>query len=188
MWGDLVDVTKLDRDLLRAQRKQLGLSQKATAKLMYDFTVLRGNGATEHIALTGGGMGWMTESACLRAVQELEGGRRQLKEGHYVYVLLAVLRLQPAEAGVPPHPPITTLDPQTVAAVQALPRGVRGTMFNMHGEALVYALDDVVYHSDNWSGSAVHAGEAHDLVLDEAEKAFVRAMWQAGEWNRRRGG
>lgn len=187
MWGDLVDVSNIDGDALRRRRREMGLSQKRLAELMFRGTQLRGNGSTDRIALSGGGMAWLTEAACLRAVQELEGRKRQLKEGQYVYALLATLNLQPAEVGVADPPRIGHLEQKTVEAVEALPEDVRGTMFNRHGEALVYTLDDRVYHSDNdWQGSPVHNGEVHDLILDASEKQFVRAMWLAGEGRRRR--
>lgn len=186
MWGDLVDVSDIDGDALRQRRNELGLSQRKLAERMFRGTQIRGDGSTEHIALSGG-MAWMTERACLRAIQELEGRKLQLKEGQYVYTLLAALDLQPADVGLAAPPRIGRLDEKDIAAVEALPQDVRGTMFNMHGEILVYTLDDRVYHSDNdWQGSSVHDGEAHDLILDPSEKEFVRAMWHAGEWRRRR--
>jgi hypothetical protein len=137
----------------------------------------------------GNGMAWMSQNACLRAVQDVEGRKRQLKEGQYIYTLLAALGLQPADVGVAPPPRIGELEPEVVAAVEALPEGVRGVMFNMHGETLVYTVDDRLHHSDNdWQGSPVHDGQVHDLVLDPSEKDFVRSMYAAGEWTRRAAG
>jgi transcriptional regulator with XRE-family HTH domain len=187
MWGNLVYVADVDGEALRAARRRHGFSQKRTAELMHRSTILRGHGSTGEVVLSGDGMGWITESACLRAVSELENGRRRFKEGHYVYALLAVLDLQPADVGLaPPQPRIGTLDRAAVAAVEALPQEVRGVMFNAQGEALVYGVDDVLYHSDaDWSGAAVRDGQAHGLVLDGAEQDFVRAMWRAGEERRR---
>jgi len=77
---------------------------------------------------------------------------------------------------------VGALGKEDAAAVVALPQIVRGVMFNVHGEPLVYGTDDVVYHGDaEWQGFAVDHGEARGLILDSYEQAFVGALWHSGE-------
>jgi hypothetical protein len=62
--------------------------------------------------------------------------------------------------------------------VAALPQNVRAVVFNVYGEALVYGIDDVVYHSDcDWQEFPVVDGTVPGLVLDTEEQTFVAAMW-----------
>jgi hypothetical protein len=100
MWGDLVDVTDLKSAALTERRDHMGLTKAETARQMYAHIVANGPGARGETALTNPGFAWATESACRRAIDDLEGGRRHLKEAQYVEALLAVLHLEPTEAGL----------------------------------------------------------------------------------------
>jgi hypothetical protein len=100
MWGDLVDVSRVKVELLTAQRHELRLSKAETARRMYAHIARTGPGARYGIALSGSGFSWATESACRRALDDLEFQRRRYKEAQYVDALLAVLDLTREETSV----------------------------------------------------------------------------------------
>jgi hypothetical protein len=100
MWGDTVDVTELRCDALTERRERLGLTKAGTARRMYACIAAEGPGARDGIALSGSGFAWATESACRRALDDLESGRRYFKEAQYVEALLAVLALKRNEVGL----------------------------------------------------------------------------------------
>ncbi|MEA2379379.1 MAG: hypothetical protein QOD13_3286 [Thermoleophilaceae bacterium] len=100
MWGELVDVSGLNADLLVARRQQLRLSKAETARRMYEYIARTGPGARDGIALSGSGLAWSTEPACRRALDDLEFQRRRYKEAQYVDAVLAVLDLTREETSV----------------------------------------------------------------------------------------
>jgi hypothetical protein len=102
VFGEVIDVTDLDREGIKARRERLGLSKAETARRMLDHTASEGWGtsASGEIARSGQGMGAATESACQRAISDLENGKRYLKEAQYVDALLAVLGLKREDVGL----------------------------------------------------------------------------------------
>jgi hypothetical protein len=100
MWGELVNVTEVRGDAVTERRKGLGLSKAETARRMYAHIAAEGPGARDGLALTRSGFAWATESACRRAVDDLEGSRRHFKEAQYVDALLAVLDLRRDDVGL----------------------------------------------------------------------------------------
>jgi hypothetical protein len=100
MWGELVDVSAADTQKLVDQRTRLRLSKAATARRMFECIARTGPGSRDGIALSGAGFAWATESACRRAIDDLELGRRTFKEEQYVEALLAVLGLDREEVGI----------------------------------------------------------------------------------------
>jgi hypothetical protein len=100
MWGELVDVSGADRRKLIDQRTRLGLSKAETARRMFEHIATTGPTSRDGIALSGSGFAWATESACRRALDDLEFGRRTFKEEQYVDALLAVLTLDREEVGI----------------------------------------------------------------------------------------
>lgn len=94
MWGEIVAVSDLRRDVISEQRERLGLTKAETARRMFAYLSAQGAGARNGIALTSTGFGWATENSCRRAIDDLEGGRRYIKEAQYVDSLLAVLGLR----------------------------------------------------------------------------------------------
>lgn len=100
MWGDVVAVSNLRCDVIAQQRERLSLTKAETARLMFAYLSAQGAGARNGIALTGSGFGWATESSRRRAIDDLEGGRRYVKEAQYVDALLAVLSLERQDVGL----------------------------------------------------------------------------------------
>jgi hypothetical protein len=100
VWGDLVDVSGVNSELLTACRQRLHLSKAETARRMYEFIANTGPAARDGIALSGSGFAWATESACRRALDDVEFQRRRYKEAQYVDALLAVLNLTREETNV----------------------------------------------------------------------------------------
>jgi hypothetical protein len=100
MWGEVVAVSNLRRDAIAQQRERLGLTKAETARRMFAYLSAQGAGARDGIALTSSGFGWATENACRRAIDDLEGGKRYVKEGQYVDALLAVLGLERQDVGL----------------------------------------------------------------------------------------
>jgi hypothetical protein len=100
MWGDVVAVSNLRYDVIAQQRERLRLTKAETARRMFAYLSAQGAGARNGIALTGGGFGWATERSCRRAIDDLEGGRRYVKEAQYVDALLAVLGLERQDVGL----------------------------------------------------------------------------------------
>jgi len=100
MWGDVVAVSELRCDVLTERRERLGLTKAEAARRMFAHLAAQGRGARNGIALTGDGFAWATESACRRAIDDLEGGRRYVKEAQYVDAFLAVLGLGRQNVGL----------------------------------------------------------------------------------------
>jgi hypothetical protein len=100
VWGDLVDVSGVKAELLTARRQSLHLSKVEAARRMYQYIADTGPGARDGIALSRAGFAWATESACRRALDDLEFQRRRYKEAQYVDALLAVLNLTRDETNV----------------------------------------------------------------------------------------
>jgi hypothetical protein len=67
---------------------------------MYEYLANTGPAARDGIALSGSGLGWATEPACRRALDDLEFQRRRYKEAQYMDALLAVLHLTREETNV----------------------------------------------------------------------------------------
>jgi hypothetical protein len=93
MWGEWVDVSNIRADALAERRQGLRLTKAETARRMFSYIVETGPGARGGVALVGSGFAWATESACRRAIDDLEGGKRTFKEEQYVDALLTVLDL-----------------------------------------------------------------------------------------------
>lgn len=100
MWDDVTAVSNLRCDAIAEQREWLGLTKAETARRMFACLSAQGAGARNGIALTNSGFGWATENSCRRAIGDLEGGRRYVKEAQYVDVLLAVLGLERQDVGL----------------------------------------------------------------------------------------
>lgn len=100
MWGDVVAVSNLRCGVLAERRERLRLTKAETARQMFAYLATQGAGACDGIALTGTGFAWATESSCRRAIDDLEGGRRYVKEVQYVDPLLAVLGLKRQDVGL----------------------------------------------------------------------------------------
>jgi hypothetical protein len=100
MWDDVVAVSSLRCDVIAEQREQLGLTKAETARRMFAYLSTQGAGARNGIALTDSGFGWATENSCRRAIDDLECGRRYVKEAQYVDALLAVLGLERQGVGL----------------------------------------------------------------------------------------
>jgi hypothetical protein len=94
MWGESVVVDSLRCDVIAEQRERLGLTEVEAVRRTLAYLSTHGAGARDGIALTGSGFGWATERSCRRAIDDLEGGRRRIKEAQYVNALLAVLGLE----------------------------------------------------------------------------------------------
>jgi transcriptional regulator with XRE-family HTH domain len=78
-------------------------------------------------------------------------------------------------------------EPRDTQWVESLPEWLRGVSFNMHGDAVVYTVDDHVLHSDmDWRPMRVRDGVAHGLILDRGEERFVAGMWALNEYARRK--
>jgi hypothetical protein len=108
MWAHLVPVDDLDGDALRAQRERLRLSKEETSRRMFAWICDGGPGTEGAISLVAGDFfAWATESACRRAIDDLEGNRRVLKEHQYVESLLGVLGIErpmrPSTPSAPRH-------------------------------------------------------------------------------------
>jgi hypothetical protein len=100
MWNDVVAVGSLRCDAIAEQRERLGLTKAETSRRMFAYLSAQGAGARNGIALTGSGFGGATENSCRRAIDDLEGGRRYVKEAQYVDALLAVLGLERQYVGL----------------------------------------------------------------------------------------
>ncbi|MFZ1155543.1 MAG: hypothetical protein WAN93_11620 [Solirubrobacteraceae bacterium] len=100
MWGDALAVSNLRCDVLAEQRKRLKLTKAETARQMFAYLAAQGAGARDGIALTDTGFAWATESSCRRAIDDLEGGKRFVKEVQYVDSLLVVLGLRRRDVGL----------------------------------------------------------------------------------------
>jgi hypothetical protein len=100
MWGEVVAVSNLCCEVIAEQRERLRLTKAETARRMFAYLSAQGAGARSGIALTGNGFGWATENSCRRAIDDLEGGRRHVKEAQYVDALLAVLGLERKDVGL----------------------------------------------------------------------------------------
>jgi transcriptional regulator with XRE-family HTH domain len=78
-------------------------------------------------------------------------------------------------------------EPRDTQWVESLPEWLRGVSFNMHGEALVYTIDDYLLHSDmDWQPVRVRDGVAQGIVIDRGEERFVAGMWALNEYARRK--
>ena len=95
-----LDVTHLDTETLRNRRETLRLSKAETARRMCEQIVSGSPASREDVALTPSGLGWASEPACRRAIDDLELGRRYGKEEQYVDALLAVLDLSRSDVGL----------------------------------------------------------------------------------------
>jgi hypothetical protein len=100
MRGDVVAVSNLRCDVLTERRERLRLTKAETARQVFAYLAGQGAGARDGITLTGTGFAWATESSCRRAIDDLEGGRRYVKEVQYVDSLLAVLGLKRQDVGL----------------------------------------------------------------------------------------
>lgn len=100
MRDDVVAVGSLRCDAIAEQCERLGLTEAEASCRMFAYLSAQGAGARNGIALTDSGFGWATESSCRRAIDDLECGRRYVKEAQYVDALLAVLGLERQAVGL----------------------------------------------------------------------------------------
>ena len=103
MWGEWLDVSDLDAEVVRVRREGLRLSKAETARRMFAYLVDIGPAARGEITLVGDGFAWASENACRRAIDDLENGARTFKEEQYVDAFLEVLGLSRSDAGLKPR-------------------------------------------------------------------------------------